>query len=173
MPKIIPVNPAALTLPLVALALLGCGDQRAPSEPPIDAATVDSVPLDSGNECPCTGFATCEDDVCTLAPGLADEAITQLGRIEAALRAAYARDGHFPAAAAAATPMATCCAAGGVTLCPANPSAWVGFAAWDALGFSIATEHAFVYAYSSDGQRAQALAFGDLDCDTVMSRARR
>jgi len=151
----------------LAMVLLGCGDQRVPAEPAIDATTVDSALVDTTWACP--GLATCVGDVCTLAPELIDEAVTQLGRIETALRAAYARDGHFPIQTATATPGATCCAAGCVALCPANPAAWAGVVAWDTLGFSIATAHAFVYSYTgADGRTVQVVAAADLDCDTVM-----
>jgi hypothetical protein len=76
--------------------------------------------------------------------------------------------GTFPVGTAAATPAATCCAAGGVFQCPANPDAWHGIAVWDALGFSIDTAHSFVYSYvNATGDDAQIVAEGDLDCDTL------
>jgi hypothetical protein len=95
-----------------------------------------------------------------------EEAVRELFEIQGAqLDFLHARR-SFVLATAAATPAATCCAAGGVFECPANPFAWQGVQTWDELGFSIATEHRCAYSYTgTTGYSATAVATCDLDYD--------
>ncbi|MBS2025620.1 MAG: hypothetical protein JST92_24745 [Deltaproteobacteria bacterium] len=92
----------------------------------------------------------------------------RLADLQSRLVAYFAAHGSFPVAAVAPTPAATCCAAGGISQCPANPAAWHGIDAWDALGFSIDVAHPFVYSYvGTTGDSAHIVAEGDLDCDAI------
>jgi len=98
-----------------------------------------------------------------------DGVFAQLTELQGRLVEYQNVNGHFPVATAAATPAATCCGAGGVHDCPANPAAWNGIAAWDLLGFEITTEHNYVFSYSSvDGTHAQIIAEGDFYCTGVV-----
>ena len=97
------------------------------------------------------------------------EAELNLDAIKKSNKTNYVEKASYVVATAAATPMATCCAASGVTKCPANAAAWNGQAAWDELDFEITEEHYFVYSYNgTTGADYQAQAAGDLDCDSVM-----
>ena len=101
--------------------------------------------------------------------GKASEAELNLDAIKKSNKTNYVEKASYVVQTAAATPQATCCAAGGVTKCPANAAAWNGQAAWDELDFEITEEHYFVYSYTgTTGSDYQAVAAGDLDCDTVM-----
>src|SRR6476660_7883303 len=96
------------------------------------------------------------------------EAELNLDAIKKSNKTNYVEKASYVVATAAATPGATCCAAGGVTQCPANAAAWNGNAAWDALDFEITEAHYFVYSYAgTTGDTYQAVATGDLDCDTM------
>jgi type IV pilus assembly protein PilA len=101
--------------------------------------------------------------------GKRSEAELNLDAIKKGNKTYFVEKASYVVATAAATPMATCCAAGGVTKCPANAAAWEGVAAWDALDFAVTEDHYFVYSYNgTTGSDYTATASGDLDCDTVM-----
>jgi len=101
--------------------------------------------------------------------GKVSEAELNLDAIKKSNKTHYVEKASYVVQTAAATPAATCCAAGGVTKCPANAAAWNGVAAWDELDFSVTEDHYFVYSYTgTTGQDYTAVAAGDLDCDTVM-----
>jgi type IV pilus assembly protein PilA len=82
----------------------------------------------------------------------------------------------------AATPTANCCTQNyqGKKKCQANAALFqvVGAAGWGSFGFQIQDDHFFQYSYEGGGgtlaatgagvgRKYQALAVGDLDCDTV------
>lgn len=95
-------------------------------------------------------------------------AARRLADLQGRLLAFFEAHGAFPVGTAPPTPAATCCGAGGVTECPANPAAWHGVAAWDSIGFSIETAHTFVYSiFAPSGTEAHVIATGDLDCDAA------
>jgi type IV pilus assembly protein PilA len=101
--------------------------------------------------------------------GKRSEAELNLDAIKKGNKTYFVEHASYVVATAAATPMATCCAAGGVTKCPANAAAWQGVQAWDDLDFSVTEDHYFVYSYTgTTGTDYKAVASGDLDCDTVM-----
>jgi len=92
-------------------------------------------------------------------------AIQMLVALEARLPSLLV-NGQFPGGVQGFTPGATCCAAGGVTRCPANPAAWTGLQMWDALQFRIDGSHGYVFsAFSLGGTTLTITARGDLDCD--------
>jgi prepilin-type N-terminal cleavage/methylation domain-containing protein len=101
--------------------------------------------------------------------GKRSEAELNLDAIKKSNKTTFVEKASYVVQTAAATPMATCCAAGGVTKCPANAAAWNGVAAWDELDFEITEDHYFVYSYNgTTGTDYTAIAAGDLDCDTQM-----
>ena len=94
------------------------------------------------------------------------EASLQLNKLAKNNKVEYTTNASYVVGTVAATPQATCCAAGGVTKCVANSSAWNGVPTWDALDFQIDEDHYFVYDYSAaTGADFTANAQGDLDCD--------
>ncbi len=107
-----------------------------------------------------------------------DEAKLSLQRLAEGLAAAWEKGAPgacgFPAALDVSPIEATCCSAQGGydvnqnDLCDVEPLAWEG--GWADLGFALTTEHAFVYATGVvSPTRAKALAYADLDCDTIQS----
>jgi hypothetical protein len=117
---------------------------------------------------------TCNGTTATIPSGFGSnpngysDTLRILSELQSKLLAYFEAHGHWPVATAPSTPSATCCAAGNVSQCPANPGAWHGIAAWDLIGFSIDTAHTFVYSYTgTSGDSADVVASGDLDCDTV------
>lgn len=91
------------------------------------------------------------------------EAELQLGAIGKALKTEFAMNAAFPTGAAPLTPATACCA-GPKHRCPPEPAAWQP-EPWAALDFSLDAPHYFQYSFQSDGQKATAIAHGDLDCD--------
>lgn len=149
--------PGAVTLAVAAsLAAVGCapGDEVVP-ERPVDAAPdlTDAVEPDAAVPIDESQMAAAR----AVLLGVAQRAPT------------YLVDGRFPAGIEALTPQATCCAAGGVTLCVPSPAAWVGTPSapslWERIGLSIDVVHAHVYSASSNGDEMTIWALGDLDCD--------
>jgi len=65
------------------------------------------------------------------------EAELNLDAIKKSNKTHYVEKAAYVVATAADTPAATCCAAGGVTKCPANAAAWTGLAPWDQPDFEI------------------------------------
>jgi len=88
---------------------------------------------------------------------------------------------QFPATQAP-TPAGTCCGSlggpdkDGDGRCDANPNDWATLT-WESLTFQMNDDHYFVYSFESSGvlSNAQftASAYGDLDCDGVMSTFQR
>ena len=76
----------------------------------------------------------------------------------------------FPATAAAITPGARCCTIAGGK-CPVVQADWVGPAAtptaWDLLNFEMTKPFLFQYTYTPNAAGFDAIATGDLDCDTT------
>jgi len=108
-----------------------------------------------------------------------DEAKQNLQRLAEGLAAAWEKG--TPGACAFPPPMGvspiegTCCSSiGGPdadadALCDADPLVWI-WGAWLDLGFALTTEHAFVVATgAASPTRAKAIAYSDLDCDTIQS----
>lgn len=78
-------------------------------------------------------------------------------------------DGQLPVGVEAATPSATCCAAGGVTACEPNPAFWDD-GLWLALGVRLERPHKFVLsAHGVDGRSLMLWVVLDLDCDGTVS----
>lgn len=77
---------------------------------------------------------------------------------------------QFPATVTV-TPGVTCCA-GGIERCTPNPADW-NDPTWQALQYSMEDPHYFRYEFISAGVSVDAAftarAFGDLDCDGVLS----
>ena len=94
------------------------------------------------------------------------EAIVELRQLGHAAQAYYTATGKFPVGSAPLTPAQPCCT-GTNGKCPATPADWMT-PAWQPLDFQIDHPHHYQYSYTSDGNTFQALAVGDLDCDTVM-----
>ena len=93
------------------------------------------------------------------------EASLQLNKIAKNSKVYYTTNASFVQGTQAATPAATCCAAGGVTKCPKDATAWA-VPTWQELDFQIDEDHLFVYTYASTSNTAAtATAVGDLDCD--------
>ena len=95
------------------------------------------------------------------------EASLQLNKIAKNNKVYFTTNATFFVGTQALTPGATCCAAGGVTKCPANAAAWA-VPTWQALDFQIDESHLFVYSYTGAADTATAVARGDLDCDGTM-----
>lgn len=117
---------------------------------------------------------TCGDDVVTFQSGFGANphgygiAVRTLADLQGRLLDYYETHGQFPVHTAGLTPGASCCGANGASQCPANPSAWIGIPAWDALDFQIADAHAFVWAYTgTTGDTVSVVGRGDLDCDNI------
>jgi type IV pilus assembly protein PilA len=100
--------------------------------------------------------------------GKRSEAELNLDAIKKSNKTTFVETAAFVTTSVAATPGTTCCAAGGVTKCPANAGAWQGQATWDALDFEITEAHYYVYAYTGGAAAYTATAQGDLDCDGTM-----
>ncbi len=89
---------------------------------------------------------------------------------------------QFPANQGVTPIQGTCCAdnggpdADGDGRCDSDPSLW-DTAKWDAVSFDPRDAHYFVYGFESAGTLTDAefvgLAYGDLDCDGVMSTFQR
>ena len=90
-------------------------------------------------------------------------------------------DGDLSNVGAARTAELNCCAAGGTTeKCLPDPARWdtggPGGLAWKALKFSMDDPHYYAYQYNvinvagGQGSEFTAIAVGDLDCDTILSR---
>ena len=94
------------------------------------------------------------------------EATLQLKNIATRAKSYLIENGKFPVGSAPLTPDAPCCA-GPNAKCHSTPNDW-STPAWQALDFQINEPHLYQYSYSSDGTTFEALAVGDLDCDTVM-----
>ena len=81
---------------------------------------------------------------------------------------------QFPASAGP-TPTKTCCA-NGKNQCAPDAAAW-GVPTWSALSFELTAPHHYVYEVTSKGVGPAATltisAYGDLDCDGIMSTFRR
>lgn len=70
-------------------------------------------------------------------------------------------------AAGPTPPVGTCCQ-GARGRCRPVP-AWWEVAAWRAIRFEVHQPHAYSYEYRPDARGFTALAYGDLDCDGVVS----
>jgi type IV pilus assembly protein PilA len=104
---------------------------------------------------------------------------TQEGAIVADSPQFPTTDGTVGGAGAALTADSGCCAAGGTAeKCAPQAALWDADPAWKALKFSMDDPHYYAYQYnvtnstSAGGQGSEftAIAVGDLDCDTTMSR---
>jgi hypothetical protein len=78
-------------------------------------------------------------------------------------------EGQLPGPRAGLTPATPCCEHGGK--CQPDIAAWEDDPVWRALGFGLYGSHYYQYEYEldPDGKGFTARAFGDLDCDGVMS----
>lgn len=166
----ITLGATALVIALVALALV----VRSSSQPTLPKELVDRIEtahtrLNSGNE-----------------------AMEALDRIYngAAVYFAMPRVSNtgeklpcqFPASQATTPTAGTCCAANGGKdvdkdgRCDADAGQW-NTSTWSALKFQMNDQHFFVYAFESEGTgrsaRFTVSAYGDLDCDGMMSTFRR
>src|SRR5262249_20280662 len=94
------------------------------------------------------------------------EATLQLKSIATRAKSYLIENGRFPVGSAPLTPDAPCCA-GPHAKCNSTPNDW-STPAWRALDLRLDEPHLYQYSYSSDGNTFEALAVGDLDCDTVM-----
>lgn len=107
-----------------------------------------------------------------------DEAKLSLQRLAEGLAAAWQSGAPGACAFPPTLPVSpierTCCSALGANdadqdgLCAPRATDWQG--GWADLGFALTTEHAFVYTTAAvSPTRARAIAYGDLDCDSIQS----
>jgi Tfp pilus assembly protein PilE len=104
---------------------------------------------------------------------------TQEGTIQADSAQFPTNDGTSTGAGVGPTADTACCAMGGaVEKCSPQAALWDAEPAWKALKFSMDDPHYFAYQYTvtnnaaagGQGSNFSAIAIGDLDCDTSMSR---
>jgi prepilin-type N-terminal cleavage/methylation domain-containing protein len=83
---------------------------------------------------------------------------------------------QFPQTATNDELSAPCCTGPGAK-CPGSPAAYQADTAWMALNFSVRDPHNYMPTYTSNGTGAVAAftarAFGDLDCDGILSTFQR
>ncbi|HVV82552.1 MAG TPA: type II secretion system protein [Kofleriaceae bacterium] len=96
------------------------------------------------------------------------EAELNLNAINKATDSEYSENSEYPQGDSGGfTPAAACCTVAGKK-CAVNENDWKGNAAWDQLGFEMTQPFYFQYSYHpADAQHFQAIAHGDLDCDTI------
>lgn len=120
------------------------------------------------------GFAT--PDWATSANSMWSEAYEHLDQIIDGAVVHYNDHGAWPTMQGITPLEMSCCSTlggpdeDGDDLCDADPDIWAT-PAWESIGFAIGGSHAFVYEMGAagGGDRFEARAYGDQDCDTVQS----
>src|SRR5436190_4168647 len=69
--------------------------------------------------------------------GKRSEAELNLDAIKKSNKTTFVEKASYVVGSAGPSPQATCCGAGGVTKCTANPAAFEGTQAWDELDFNV------------------------------------
>jgi Tfp pilus assembly major pilin PilA len=91
------------------------------------------------------------------------EAPLQLNKLSKMAKVFYIENGRYPVFDQEATPARSCCGQPGNKCQPANDN-W-RTEPWTALDFEIDEPHLYRYGYKSDGDKLEAVAIGDVDCD--------